>query len=89
MGTQIQRTEQALADSSLLAMNPALGVNSALMVDKLLGLRGTDAFVSSESPGEGAPEYFGSRYSDAQGAQWQELNLQAMSQSPVFLGIGV
>ncbi|QNP47796.1 chemotaxis protein CheW [Diaphorobacter aerolatus] len=89
MGTMINRSEQALADASLLAMNPALGVNAALMVDKLLGLRGTDAFVSSDAPGEGAPEYFGSRYTDAQGAHWQELNLQALSQSPAFLGIGV
>ena len=88
-GTRVQRSEQALADVSLLAMNPVLGVNAALMVDKLLGLRGTDAFVSSEAPGEGDPEYFGTRYADAQGAYWQELNLQAMWQSADFLAIGV
>ncbi|MPM28661.1 hypothetical protein SDC9_75188 [bioreactor metagenome] len=89
LGAQVSRTEQTLADSSLLALNPALSVNAALMVDKLLGLRGTDAFVASDAPAEGAQDYFGSRYTDAQGVQWQELNLQAMSQSPVFLGIGV
>ncbi|WP_353235675.1 chemotaxis protein CheW [Diaphorobacter ruginosibacter] len=88
-GTAVARTEQSLADASLLAMNPALDVNAALLVDRLLGLRGADAFVSSEAPAEGAPEFFGTRYADAQGVFWQELNLQAMAQSPVFLSIGV
>jgi len=88
-GTAVARTEQSLADSSLLAMNPALEVNSALLVDRLLGLRGTDAFVSSEPPAEGAPEFFGTRYTDGRGALWQELNLQAMAQSQAFLSIGV
>ena len=89
LGSAVTRTEQNLVDSSLQALNPVLEVNSALLVDKLLGLRGTDAFISSEAPGETAPDYFGTRYTDAQGALWQELNLQVMSQSPVFLSIGV
>jgi twitching motility protein PilI len=81
------RTEQALNESSLLALNAALEVNAALLVDRLSGLRGADAFVASEPPAEDAPAYFGTTYLDAQGGRWQELNLQALSQHPVFLSI--
>ena len=44
------RTEQALFESSLLALNAALEVNAALLVDRLVGLRGAQAFVASEPP---------------------------------------
>ncbi len=53
------RTEQALSESSLVTFNAALEVNAALLVDRLAGLRSTDAFVSSESPAEDAPAFFG------------------------------
>lgn len=89
LGFPVARTEQALLESSVLAVNPVLDVNAALMVDSLLGLRGTDAFVSSEAPAEDAPGYFGTLYTDPEGATWQELNLQVLAQSPVFLSIGV
>ena len=46
-----------------------------------------DAFSSSSPPPEGAPEYFGTGYTDAGGAFWQEINLQALSQQPQFLSI--
>jgi hypothetical protein len=38
------RNEQELMDCSLLAFNPALEVNAALLADRLLGLRAADAF---------------------------------------------
>lgn len=81
------RGEVAMAETSLLALNGALEVNAALLVDRLVGLRGTDAFVSSESPAVDAPPFFGTTYLDASGTRWQELNLQALSQHPAFLSI--
>lgn len=83
----VARTQQSLAETSLVALNAALNVNVALLVDRLAGLRGTEAFVSSEPPAEGAPAFFGSTYLDASGARWQELNLQALSQDAAFLSI--
>jgi twitching motility protein PilI len=50
-------------------------------------LRHIDAFTSSSGPAEGSPGYFGSGYTDANGAFWQEINLQALSQQPQFLSI--
>lgn len=82
------RPEQALLEASLLTLNPALEVNAALLVDRLVGLRAAQAFVASEAPQGEAPAYWGSTYLDAQGARWQELDLQALSQHPAFLSIG-
>ena len=62
-------------------------MNAALLVDRLAGLRGTDAFVASESPAEDAPAFFGTTYIDSDGKRWQELNLQALSQHTAFLSI--
>jgi len=71
-----------------VALNPVLGVNCALLVDRLLGLRTTEAFASSTPSAPTAPQYFGHRYTDGAGQSWQELNLQLLSQHPAFLGIG-
>ena len=87
LGHSQPRSEQALAETSLVSLTAALEVNAALLVDRLAGLRGTDAFVSSQPPAEGAPVFFGTTYLDSSGARWQELNLQALSQHPAFLSI--
>lgn len=87
LGAVQPRSEQALLESSVLALNGALEVNAALLVDRLAGLRSTQAFVASEPPEAGAPAYFGSAYVDEQGTRWQELNLQALSRHPAFLSI--
>ncbi len=81
------RSELALSESSVVTLHPALDVNCALMVDSLAGLRNADAFAQSQPPEAGAPVYFGNRYTDTQGGQWQEINLQSLSQYSPFLGI--
>lgn len=87
-GAPAQRSDATRAESRLIALNSALEINCALLIDRLAGLRNMDAFTSSSPPPEGAPEYFGSGYSDARGAHWQEINLQALAQQPTFLSIG-
>ena len=87
MGAAPVRTEQAMAETSLLALNSALEINAALLVDRLAGLRGTHSFESCEPPLENSPPFFGNVYRDGAGVRWQELDLQALSQHPAFLGI--
>lgn len=87
LGNPQVRNEQAFSETSLLAFNAALEVNVALLIDRLAGLRSLEAFVSSEPPPDDAPAYLGNTYLDAQGTRWQELNLQQLSQYPVFLSI--
>ncbi|HET6829285.1 MAG TPA: chemotaxis protein CheW [Ramlibacter sp.] len=82
-----QRSDAGRAESRLVALNAMLDVNCALLIDRLAGLRSLDAFASSQDAPEGSPEYFGSGYTDANGAYWQEINLQALSQQSQFLSI--
>jgi twitching motility protein PilI len=83
----VQRSDAGHAEARLVALNALLEVNCALLVDRLAGLRNTEAFVTSSPAPEGSPEYFGSGYTDASGAFWQEINLQSLSQQPQFLSI--
>jgi len=75
-------------EASVVTLNAQLEVNCGLLVDALAGLRGSDAFTSSASAAEGAPDYFGHCYVDAQGLRWQEINLRTLAQSSLFLSIG-
>jgi twitching motility protein PilI len=81
-------SEAARAQSRLVALNELLEVNCALLIDRLVGLRGVEAFTESQAPDGEAPAWFGHSYIDAAGARWQEINLQALSQQPQFLSIG-
>ena len=82
-----QRSDAGRAESRLVALNSLLEVNCALLIDRLAGLRNTEAFVASGAAPDGSPDYFGSGYTDASGAYWQEINLQTLSQQPQFLSI--
>ncbi|MCG2595618.1 chemotaxis protein CheW [Ramlibacter sp. XY19] len=82
-----QRSDAGRAESRLVALNQLLEINCALLIDRLAGLRNMEAFTASNQPPEGSPDYFGSGYTDATGAHWQEINLQALSQQPQFLSI--
>ncbi len=83
----VMRSDAMRAQSRLVALNPLLEVNCALLIDKLAGLRNLDAFTSSCEAPQGSPDYFGSGYTDAAGTYWQEVNLQVLSQQPRFLAI--
>ena len=81
------RTEQSLAECSVITFSAALELNCALLVDGLAGLRKRESFSEAILPPEGAPAYFGSRLTDLNGVHWQEINLQSLSQLSDFLRI--
>ena len=87
LGQERVRSEQELLDCSLLAFSPALEINTALLVDRLLGLRAAQAFVQTEAAPEQSPQFFGAVHIDATGRRWQELQLQRLSQTAKFLSI--
>lgn len=89
LGHPVERTEQALQAVSLLAINPALQVNVALVVDRLLGLRGKDDFMAPTA--EAVPLAAGhpDSYVDKAGGTWQVLQLQQLVQHPAFLSIRI
>ena len=86
--TASQATEAVRTQSRLVALNELLEVNCALLIDRLVGLRGVEAFTDSRAPEAGAPAWLGHAYIDAAGGQWQEVNLQHLSQQSRFLSIG-
>ena len=82
------KNELARTDSRLVALNSALEVNCALLIDKLSGLRNQDAFSDFSEKAPDAPDFFGNQYVDLNGATWQEINLQLLAQQAHFLTIG-
>lgn len=89
LGLPIARSEQVFAAASVVALNPMMGVNSALFVEHLEGLRGTSDFARSDDTPDDSPAFFGALYTTASGEQWQELNLQLLANAPDFLDITV
>lgn len=82
------KTELARKESRLMAMNGALDINCALLIDRLAGLRNQEAFSDFSEKSPEAPEFFGNLYFDKNGAAWQEINLQSLAQQAHFLTIG-
>jgi twitching motility protein PilI len=74
-------------EGKLVALNASLGVNAVLLVDKLIGLRSASQFQGVRPrQGESLP-FFAQRLTDAQGVEWQELNLQSLVEWPDFLNV--
>jgi twitching motility protein PilI len=73
----------------LLALSPALGVNCALLVDRLAGLRNADQL--SAEPADAAaprlPAFAGPRWRDVDGRVWQQIELAALAGHEQFLGV--
>ena len=87
LGHGDKRSEQSLGEASLLGFNAALDVNAALMVDRLLGLRGNEAFASVEPADPASQDFLGAVHIDQTGRRWQELQLARLAQAPQFLNI--
>ncbi|MET1115917.1 MAG: chemotaxis protein CheW [Comamonas sp.] len=87
LGQSTARSEMALAGASLLAFNPMLEVHAALLVDRLLGLRGAQDFTGMQDAPADAPAWRGATYFDAAGDSWQEIDLRLLSHDPDFLHI--
>ncbi len=80
--------EQAREHSRLVALNPALGAQCALLVDSLAGLR-LPGQLERQAAGDEAtqPGFAGPVWRDGNGRFWQELDLTALARHEQFLGI--
>ena len=97
LGLRLTLPRDALREQArLLAFNPALGSHSAVLVDRLAGLRSA-AQLTAEPPDAAAgqpgqpaqvrPAFASARWRDADGRAWQEIDLAALSRHPQFLAI--
>jgi twitching motility protein PilI len=81
--TPIGRKEGA----RLMLVGQRHGNNSALLVERVIGLRNLTDFSEIErTRGE---QWAGSQYRDADGQHWCELEIEALLQAPEFVQVGV
>ncbi len=72
----------------LVAFNPVLEINGALLVDRLAGLRNQEQLESDDTPPpQDCPGFVGATYRDAAGRRWQEIRLAALARDERFLRI--
>ena len=76
------------ADSRLLIVGGRFGINSALLVNRTLGLRNIEQMAPRAAEADPRP-WVGERYADPQGNVWKRLNLKNLLSQPDFLEIGL
>lgn len=79
-----------LAQSRLVSLGGDLGLNCAMLVDRLAGLRSDEQLpLASEPAGATRPRFAGALRRDEAGRHWQEINLEALSRQEHFLHVVV
>jgi len=63
-------------------------LRAGIAVPRVLGLRNVAEFAPAVPPPD-APDWFGQRWIDADGAAWQEIDLNALAGDPGFLRVGI
>ena len=73
----------------LVAFNTALGINGALLIDRLEGLRHAQDMLAGDESHDNAPRpaFAPARWRDKAGRVWQEIDLAALARQPQFLAI--
>jgi twitching motility protein PilI len=75
-------------NARLVALNANLGSHSALLIEKLAGLRNAGQLTVEPVDAAPRPAFAGPRWRDGDGRVWQEIDLPALAQNEQFLGIG-
>ncbi|HET8694570.1 MAG TPA: chemotaxis protein CheW [Aquabacterium sp.] len=90
-GRQSRRpTEAGSKDSGrLVALNNSLQSNSALLIDKLLGLRNPGSMSPNPQASAGKPHFVGQQLLDSQGRAWYELDLAALVADEAYLKVDI
>jgi twitching motility protein PilI len=86
LGLSRGMTDFAREQSRVIAFNPTLETNSAVLVERLSGLRNREQ-LQALPDSAARPAFAGTRYQDASGRQWQELQLSALVNDEAFLRI--
>ncbi|MBL8383777.1 MAG: chemotaxis protein CheW [Burkholderiales bacterium] len=77
------------AENRLVLANARFGVNAALLVSRVLGLRNPREFRAVENAAGATPvPWEGQGWTDPAGARWRELKLASLVTAPAFLQVG-
>ena len=87
LGLRAARSAPATEHKRLVAFNPSLGLNCALLIDRLEGLRHAADLVREASAPGPRPAFAVARWTDAAGRVWQEIGLTELASYEMFLGI--
>lgn len=89
LGLPIVKDAVPRDQARLVALNPSFGVNGALQVDRLAGLKRADQLKHEAPPQDNRtrPSFAGDRWSDADGRTWQEIRLVELAQDEQFLSV--
>ena len=71
----------------VLALAPTLGVNCALLVDRMAGLRNEQQLTPLAAQPGARPAFATATWHDDAGREWQELELAGLAGHPHFLAI--
>jgi twitching motility protein PilI len=74
------------SEARLLLVGSRHGINSALLVNRTLGLKSL-AEMKEEAAAENAPTWSGARYVDAGGQAWTRLQVKSLLDDPEFLNV--
>jgi len=75
------------AENRLVLVNARLGINSALLVSRMLGLRNPRDFTPVQAEPAAQP-WEGDLWTDQAGMRWRELSVARLVAVPEFLRIG-
>ena len=88
LGLRAPLARDALREQArLLAFNPQLGSHSAVLVDRLAGLRSAAQLSAEPADGSVRPVFASKMWRDAENRRWQEIDLAALSRHEQFLAI--
>jgi twitching motility protein PilI len=79
--------EAVREQARLLAFNPRLGSQCAVLVDRLAGLRSNNQLTAVPPDDTPRPAFATTRWRDADGRIWQEFDLAALARHEQFLAI--
>ena len=89
LGRALEPVAPGTSLTRLVLFGPRVGeLHAGLVVHRVLGLRNLAELSRSEAP-EGAPDWYGARWAEANGGVWQEIDLARLAQDPAFLQVGL
>lgn len=74
-------------DCRLVAFNPRLGMNAAMLVSRMLGLRSKDELQAGDEPEVVGSHWMGQMWLDSAGHEWRQLRLRRLCREEDFLAV--
>jgi twitching motility protein PilI len=89
LGHPLEPVTPGATQSRLVLFGPRVGeLRAGLIVPRVLGLRNLADLARNDTP-PGAPDWYGSRWAEANGDVWQEIDLARLAQDAAFLQVGL